>query len=123
MAEGKRWIYDNGNLREPTTEELAEIESAEKPRGKLRPGDSVFVTIPAEHFEKFLAADRLSDELALAVGKAFLAWTSCCAYVFGLFVALSRADEQVADAVFNRLRNDKAQRDLVVDVAKEVWGK
>lgn len=119
MTEGRLWIYEDGEIREPTADDLAEIEFAKKhPRRNFKAGDNVFVTIPAEHFSNFLAADKISDEFALAVGKAFFQWTSCCDEIFSIFVELSRIEEPIARAVFNRIRSDKAQRDLTLDVAK-----
>ncbi len=113
----KTYVWTGSELREMTPEEEAHLKSPRQ-TAKLKAGDTVFISIPGEHFQKFLDADKIRDSFAQKVGLAFMAWTSCCDTVFDIFESLTRLDKETAAAIFRRVRNDRTQREITLDVAK-----
>ena len=47
-----------------------------------------------------------------------MAWTSTSDRVLAIFTAISGVDDKIARTIFGRIRSDKMQRDMTLDVAK-----
>ncbi len=110
------WIYEEGEQRLRLARP-DELHHGPVDVSKIKVGDIVTVRMTHEELVRLLEVGPIADALALPVGRAFLAWTSACACVLGLFSALTRLDAETAETIFGRVRSDKTQRDLVLDVA------